>query len=92
MRAFGAPIADDGASDDAAAATVVPPTVDVPTEVAASLREHQRQGLSWLVAMHARGCGAILGDEMGLGKTVRQQSTPTMIHASAPSPPHAHHP
>ncbi|CAI7931832.1 unnamed protein product [Closterium sp. NIES-54] len=35
------------------------------------LREYQRDGLQWLVSLHANGLNGILADEMGLGKTVQ---------------------
>jgi SNF2 family DNA or RNA helicase len=45
--------------------------VDVPTGLAATLRDYQRQGLTWLVELTDLGLGACLADDMGLGKTVQ---------------------
>lgn len=45
--------------------------VDVPTALAATLRDYQRQGLTWLVELTDLGLGACLADDMGLGKTVQ---------------------
>lgn len=42
-----------------------------PPELTATLREHQLEGLRWLVSMHDCGVSQILGDEMGLGKTIQ---------------------
>ena len=36
----------------------------------ATLRDYQRQGLTWLVEMTSLGLGACLADDMGLGKTI----------------------
>ncbi|KAG7366569.1 SNF2-related protein [Nitzschia inconspicua] len=36
-----------------------------------TLRDYQKEGLTFLVNNHRRNCGMILGDEMGLGKTVQ---------------------
>ncbi|KAI9114419.1 hypothetical protein K1719_014647 [Acacia pycnantha] len=38
-------------------------------EIAATLLEHQRDGLKWLWSLHCQGKGGILADDMGLGKT-----------------------
>ena len=37
----------------------------------ATLRDYQRQGLTWLAELTDLGLGACLADDMGLGKTVR---------------------
>ncbi|MGZ4457033.1 MAG: DEAD/DEAH box helicase [Nocardioides sp.] len=44
--------------------------VPVPTGLDATLRDYQRQGLTWLVELTSMGLGACLADDMGLGKTV----------------------
>jgi superfamily II DNA or RNA helicase len=44
--------------------------VDVPTGLRGSLRDYQRQGLTWLVELTSHGLGACLADDMGLGKTI----------------------
>ncbi|WP_101523012.1 DEAD/DEAH box helicase [Nocardioides houyundeii] len=51
-----------------AAATREP--VPVPAGLAATLRDYQRQGLTWLAELTGLGLGACLADDMGLGKTV----------------------
>ncbi len=45
--------------------------VDVPPGLAATLRDYQRQGLTWLTELTDLGLGACLADDMGLGKTVQ---------------------
>ncbi|MFS3127585.1 DEAD/DEAH box helicase [Nocardioides sp. Bht2] len=50
------------------AATAEP--VEVPVGLKASLREYQRQGLTWLSELTGLGLGACLADDMGLGKTI----------------------
>ncbi|MBE7324544.1 DEAD/DEAH box helicase [Nocardioides sp. Y6] len=46
------------------------PPVDVPVALAATLRDYQRQGLTWLSRLTGLGLGAVLADDMGLGKTI----------------------
>lgn len=49
---------------------LVPPTV--PETVAATLKSHQREGLTWLTRCVRNGRpGALLCDDMGLGKTLQ---------------------
>jgi superfamily II DNA or RNA helicase len=50
----------------AAAREPLPP----PPGLTASLRDYQRQGVTWLAEMTSLGLGACLADDMGLGKTV----------------------
>jgi superfamily II DNA or RNA helicase len=50
------------------AAQVAP--VDTPRALAATLRDYQRHGLTWLAELTGAGLGACLADDMGLGKTV----------------------
>ncbi len=50
----------------AAVATPMQP----PTGLEATLRDYQRQGLTWLAELTGAGLGACLADDMGLGKTV----------------------
>ncbi|QCX26162.1 DEAD/DEAH box helicase [Nocardioides jishulii] len=45
-------------------------TVEVPKKLAATLRDYQHQGLSWLAHVTGLGLGAVLADDMGLGKTI----------------------
>lgn len=51
-----------------AAATREP--VPVPVGLAATLRDYQRHGLTWLADLTRLGLGACLADDMGLGKTI----------------------
>ncbi|MEU9588960.1 DEAD/DEAH box helicase [Streptomyces sp. NPDC048193] len=44
--------------------------VDQPAALAATLRDYQRRGLSWLAHMTSLGLGCCLADDMGLGKTI----------------------
>ena len=46
------------------------PAVDVPGDLKATLRDYQRQGLTWLATVTGLGLGCCLADDMGLGKTV----------------------
>jgi superfamily II DNA or RNA helicase len=50
-------------------AAVVSP-LDPPPGLAATLRDYQRHGLTWLAELTGAGLGACLADDMGLGKTV----------------------
>ena len=45
--------------------------VEVPPGLQATLRDYQRQGLTWLVELTDLGLGACLADDMGLGKTLQ---------------------
>ena len=44
--------------------------IEQPAALAGTLRDYQRQGLTWLVEMTSFGLGACLADDMGLGKTI----------------------
>ncbi|MBD8868073.1 DEAD/DEAH box helicase [Nocardioides donggukensis] len=44
--------------------------VPTPAGLAATLRDYQRHGVTWLAEMTGLGLGACLADDMGLGKTV----------------------
>ncbi|MFI6805406.1 DEAD/DEAH box helicase [Streptomyces luteogriseus] len=44
--------------------------VEQPAALAATLRDYQRRGLSWLAGMTSLGLGCCLADDMGLGKTI----------------------
>ena len=44
--------------------------IDPPARLAATLREYQRHGLTWLADLTSLGLGACLADDMGLGKTI----------------------
>ena len=42
-----------------------------PDDIVAEMRDYQLEGLDWMMQMHHKGLGMILGDEMGLGKTLQ---------------------
>lgn len=42
-----------------------------PSDLAAQLRDYQRQGINWLSFLRDSGLGATLADDMGLGKTLQ---------------------
>ncbi|MFF4086906.1 SNF2-related protein [Streptomyces nigra] len=44
--------------------------IDQPPALAATLRDYQRRGVSWLARMTSLGLGCCLADDMGLGKTI----------------------
>ncbi len=44
--------------------------VEPPAALAATLRDYQRRGLTWLARTTSLGLGCCLADDMGLGKTV----------------------
>jgi superfamily II DNA or RNA helicase len=46
------------------------PPLPAPAGLAATLRDYQRQGFTWLERLTSLGLGACLADDMGLGKTV----------------------
>ncbi|MEV5000219.1 DEAD/DEAH box helicase [Nocardioides sp. LML1-1-1.1] len=58
-----------------------------PPGLAASLRDYQRHGLTWLADLTGLGLGACLADDMGLGKTItlialhlhRAAAAPTLV-------------
>ncbi len=56
----------------------VPKITKTPVSINATLRPYQKDGLSWLVFLHAQELGGVLADDMGLGKTV--QSIAFMCH------------
>ncbi|AUD03715.1 DEAD/DEAH box helicase [Spirosoma pollinicola] len=45
--------------------------VAVPTELQATLRDYQKEGLNWLNFLDEVGFGGCLADDMGLGKTLQ---------------------
>ncbi len=47
------------------------PRAALPSDLAATLRGYQRDGIDWLVFLRAAGLGALLADDMGLGKTLQ---------------------
>jgi superfamily II DNA or RNA helicase len=46
------------------------PLLPEPPGLTATLRDYQRQGLTWLDELTSMGLGACLADDMGLGKTI----------------------
>ena len=66
------------------------PPLAAPAGLAATLRDYQLHGLTWLAELTGHGLGACLADDMGLGKTVtlialhlhrheRGQTGPTLV-------------
>jgi superfamily II DNA or RNA helicase len=47
------------------------PETELPTDLTATLRTYQRQGVDWLAFLARTGLGGILADDMGLGKTLQ---------------------
>jgi superfamily II DNA or RNA helicase len=45
--------------------------IDLPSDLTATLRPYQRDGVAWLQALRDSGLGGILADDMGLGKTLQ---------------------
>ena len=43
----------------------------LPSDLTATLRHYQREGVNWLAFHRAAGLGALLADDMGLGKTLQ---------------------
>ncbi len=44
---------------------------ELPSDLTASLRDYQRDGVSWLKFLSNANLGAMLADDMGLGKTIQ---------------------
>ena len=63
------------------------PPVAIPAGLDATLRDYQRQGLTWLTELTDLGLGACLADDMGLGKTI--QVIALHLHRSSTKPPGA---
>ncbi len=59
----------EGVRDRIVDAATVSPLPD-PPGLAASLRDYQRHGVTWLAELTGAGLGACLADDMGLGKTI----------------------
>ena len=53
---------------------------DVPTEVKATLRTYQIEGVHWLERLRMMYLNGILADDMGLGKTLQAIVAITQIH------------
>ncbi len=47
------------------------PAAPLPGDLAAPLRDYQREGVDWLTFLRDAGLGAVLADDMGLGKTIQ---------------------
>jgi superfamily II DNA or RNA helicase len=47
------------------------PEAPLPSDLTATLRDYQRQGVNWLCFLRESGLGATLADDMGLGKTLQ---------------------
>ena len=47
------------------------PVAEPPSDLAAELRDYQREGVDWLCFLKSAGLGALLADDMGLGKTLQ---------------------
>ena len=56
------------------------PSIPVPADLRAELREYQRHGFEWLAFLYEHRFGACLADDMGLGKTL--QAIALLMHAS----------
>ena len=46
-------------------------TIKPPSDLKASLRPYQEEGINWLAFLKKRELGALLADDMGLGKTIQ---------------------
>jgi len=72
LSALGADLSVASAMKEADSLQVwTPEALPQPAEVQLPLRDHQLDGLSWLVWAYETGISCILGDEMGLGKTLQ---------------------
>ncbi len=47
------------------------PHAVLPSDLRATLRDYQRQGVNWLAFLRSAGLGGVLADDMGLGKTLQ---------------------
>ena len=47
------------------------PQAVLPSDLTATLRSYQQQGINWLCFVRDAGLGAVLADDMGLGKTLQ---------------------
>jgi superfamily II DNA or RNA helicase len=50
------------------------PAADLPTDLHATLRPYQLEGVKWLQFLQRGGLGGVLADDMGLGKTLQTLS------------------
>ncbi|KAG5509739.1 hypothetical protein GH5_05603 [Leishmania sp. Ghana 2012 LV757] len=58
------------------------PCVRMDAAIYKRLLDYQQEGLLWLLALHSRRSGGILGDEMGLGKTIQVAAMINALHYS----------
>ncbi|KPI86379.1 putative SNF2 family helicase-like protein putative DNA excision repair protein [Leptomonas seymouri] len=58
------------------------PGVRMDVNIYNRLLDYQQEGLLWLLSLHARRSGGILGDEMGLGKTIQVAAMLNALHHS----------
>jgi DNA excision repair protein ERCC-6 len=58
------------------------PGVHMDANIYNRLLDYQQEGLLWLLSLHARRAGGILGDEMGLGKTIQVAALLNALHHS----------
>lgn len=58
------------------------PGVRVDSSIYDRLLDYQKEGLQWLLTLHGRRAGGILGDEMGLGKTIQVAAFLNTLHHS----------
>jgi len=63
------------------------PTIDIPPNVDADLREYQKEGFRWLQFLANQGLHGILADDMGLGKTLQALTHLAAEHAKRPGRP-----
>lgn len=61
-----------------------PTPVEVPAGIDATLRDYQRDGLSWLAFLYEHQLGGVLADDMGLGKTL--QTLASFVHLLQTAP------
>jgi hypothetical protein len=47
------------------------PEAPLPSDLQATLRDYQRDGVRWLAFLRSAGLGGLLADDMGLGKTLQ---------------------
>ncbi|CBZ24946.1 putative DNA excision repair protein [Leishmania mexicana MHOM/GT/2001/U1103] len=59
------------------------PGVRMDAAIYKRLFDYQQEGLLWLLTLHSRRTGGILGDEMGLGKTIQVAVMINALHHSS---------
>jgi len=58
---------------------------EIPSEVRASLRQYQIDGVAWLERLRSMHLNGILADDMGLGKTLQAITSLTLYHKENPN-------